>query len=307
LKKEVKKRNIWSIVLVIVVGVLLLMILSVFASLFGSNGFLGNVAVIPVNGVITVHGQSSLLGGEEATSEKLVKFIEEADENSMVEAIVFDINSPGGSAVASDEIASAIKRAEKPTVAIVREVGASGGYWIASSADHIIVNRMSIVGSIGVISSYLEFARLLENYNITYQRLVAGKYKDMGTPLKELDEEERVLIQGKIDKIHSFFIDEIAANRGLEREKVLELATGEIFLGVEALELGLVDELGDQKAVERYLKDEIGLEDIDYIYYRSTPSLWDAFGGIISPFFYYIGMGMGETVFNLNRNLGIQV
>ncbi len=302
-----KKRNVWPIVLVIVVVVLLFLILSIFASLFGSNGFLGNVAYIPVYGVITVNGQSSFLGQEEATSEKLVKFIEDAEEDPLIEAIVFDINSPGGSAVASDEIASAIKRAEKPTIALVREVGASGGYWVASSTDHIIANKMSIVGSIGVISSYLEFARLLENYNITYQRLVAGKYKDMGTPFKELTEEEEMILQTKLDKIHGFFIDEIAANRGLPREKVLEIATGEIFLGIEALELGLVDELGDQKALEKYLKEQIGLEDVDYTYYRSTPSLWEALSGIMSGFFYYIGMGMGETVFNLNKNTGIRV
>ena len=195
MKKTVKKRNVWPIVLVIVVAVLLFLILAMFAAVFGSDGFLGNVAYIPVWGTITVGGQSSFLAQEEATSEKLVKFIEDADEDPLIKAIVLDINSPGGSAVASDEIASAIKRAEKPTVAIVREVGASGGYWVASSTDHIIANRMSIVGSIGVISSYLEFARLLENYNITYQRLVAGKYKDMGTPFKELTEEEESILQ----------------------------------------------------------------------------------------------------------------
>lgn len=307
MKKEGKKRNIWAIVLVTIAVILLVLFFSAILSVFSSDGFLGNVAVIPVLGTITVQSQSGLLSQEGATSEKIVKFIEDADEDSMVKAIVLDINSPGGSAVASDEIAAAIKKAKKPTVALVREVGASGGYWIASSADHLIVNRMSIVGSIGVISSYIEFAKLLEDYNITYQRLVAGKYKDIGTPFKELTDEERLILQGKLDKIHGYFIDEIAANRGLERDKVLEIATGEIFLGVEALELGLVDELGGYDQVERYLKEEVGLDDVDYVYYRSKTGFWEALSGVMSPFFYYIGMGMGETVFNLNENTGIRI
>ena len=86
------------------------------------------------------------------------------EENKDIKAIVLEINSPGGSAVASDEIASAVKKSNKPTVAVIREAGASGGYWIASSTDHIIANRMSITGSIGVISSYLEFSGLIEKY-----------------------------------------------------------------------------------------------------------------------------------------------
>ena len=163
MKKRSKQRNIWAIVLIAIAVVLLVLFFSAIFSVFSSDGFLGNVAVIPVAGAITVQSQSGLLAEEGATSEKIVKFIEDADEDSMVKAIVLDINSPGGSAVASDEIAAAIKKAGKPTVALVREVGASGGYWVASSADHVIANRMSVVGSIGVISSYIEFAKLLEN------------------------------------------------------------------------------------------------------------------------------------------------
>lgn len=306
MKKRGKKRSTWWIILTVVLGLLLLIVLSFV--LVPDNIYGGNVAYIPVKGVIMVeNGGGGLLGGEVASSERIVDYIEEAAEDPYVEAILFDINSPGGSAVASDEIGQAIKRVDKPTIALVREVGASGGYWIASSTDHIVVNRMSIVGSIGVISSYLEFSRLLENYNITYQRMVAGKYKDMGTPFKELEDEEQEILQAKIDKIHDFFIDEISANRGIERSKVVEIATGEFFLGVEALELGLADELGGHEEAEKYLKEKLGLEYVEYVYYRSKPSLLEALSEITSPFFYYVGMGMGDTLFDTTNTLGIRI
>ncbi|MFC1800988.1 signal peptide peptidase SppA [Nanoarchaeota archaeon] len=267
----------------------------------------GNVALIPIKGTIVADGTPSMLGQELTSAEEVVAFIEEANQDPNIQAIVLDINSPGGSAVASDEIAEALKRTEKPTVAVIHEVGASGGYWIASATDQIISNRMSIVGSIGVISSYLEISQLLENYNVTYQRLVAGKYKDVGTPFKELTEEERNILQIKLDKIHDFFIDAVAENRNMPRENVAAIATGEIFLGTEALDLGLIDQLGNTKTAEEYLIQNFGLEEINYVSYESRPSLLSALTQTTAPFFYYIGIGMGQSLFDTTDTLGIRV
>ena len=120
----------------------------------------GNVALIRIRGPIMVDKSSDFISQSHASSENIIRLIDEADENPSIKAFIFDINSPGGSAVASDEIASRIKKLDKPTIALIREIGASGGYWIASSADVIVANKMSITGSIGVISSYLEFSGL---------------------------------------------------------------------------------------------------------------------------------------------------
>ena len=111
----------------------------------------GNVALITIEGVITTDGGASTIGETTISSSQITEFLADAEANKDIKAIVLEINSPGGSAVASDEIASAVKKSNKPTVAVIREAGASGGYWIASSTDHIIANRMSITGSIGVI------------------------------------------------------------------------------------------------------------------------------------------------------------
>ena len=147
----------------------------------------GNVAKIPIEGPITGNGGNSF-GDVAVSSSDVVEFIESADEDAQIKAILLEINSPGGSAVASDEIAAAIKKTEKPVVAVIREAGASGGYWIASAADHIIANRMSITGSIGVISSYLEFSGLMGKYGVGYQRLVSGGRKSIGGSLRKLDD-----------------------------------------------------------------------------------------------------------------------
>ena len=201
MKKVVeKKRRGGSIFWIILLTSLLIFIVipSIF-SLFNGNK-LGNVALIPVSGVITGNG-GKMIGAETVSAVTMVDFIKEADENPAIKVIVLEINSPGGSAVASDEIGVAIKNAKKPVLAYIREVGASGGYWIASATDRIFVNRMTITGSIGVISSYLEFSGLMEEYGVGYERLVSGDVKDMGTPYKKLAPAERAIMQKKMHLI----------------------------------------------------------------------------------------------------------
>lgn len=274
-------------------AVLLFVILPL--ALNGYGGSSGNIAIIPIEGVITGNG-ASVLGRESVSSQDIVGFIEEAEQNSRIDALLLEINSPGGSAVASDEVASAVKKVQKPVVAVIREVGASGGYWIASAADYVVANRMSITGSIGVLSSYLEFSGLMEEYGVSYQRLVAGEKKDIGTPFRQLKPEERSLLEQKLQTIHGFFIEEIAANRNLDLEAAEELATGEFYLGIEAWELGLVDQLGDREMAEEYLRSIHGIETFDYVEYRRTPGLLDIFASAANGFSFSLGRGMASLL-----------
>jgi len=244
-------------------------------------GDYGNkVAVIPIRGLITTQDAEMFFDG--TSSKEIIEYIEIADEDTSIKAIVFEINSGGGSAVASDEIGSAIKKTNKTTVAWIREAGASGGYWVASCTDHIIANRMSITGSIGVISSYIEFPGLLEKHNITYTRLVGGEYKDAGIPMRETTQEELDLMQEKVDVIHDIFIREVAVNRDLSEEYVREVATGMFFIGTEALELGLVDELGGKDEVEVYLSKELEIEEVNFVEYKRKKSVFESFGQVLS-------------------------
>ncbi|MBI4152954.1 signal peptide peptidase SppA [Candidatus Woesearchaeota archaeon] len=289
-----RRSNVWIVVLVVVLIIFFAMILVPLIFLFVPADFKqGNVAIIEIRGVITEDGDYSF-GQDTAASSDIVQFIHDADEDPLIKAIVVDINSPGGSAVASDEIASALKSTEKPTVALIHEIGTSGAYWIASAADTIIANRMSITGSIGVIASYLEFSQLMGDYGISYQRFVGGNYKDLGTPFKSPTDAERKLFQSKIDKIHGSFIDEIAKNRKLSESQVRQLATGEFFLGSEAKERGLVDMLGNQQTLEEYL-EQAGIAEIEFVWYSHEPTFLEALAGLANEQFFFMGKGIGNA------------
>lgn len=293
-KKEVSV--IWMVVIILAIFFCVSLFFSMIIALFVSDGGLAsNVALIPIKGVITVEGGDGW-GASYTSSRDIVNFIEEADESPYVKAIVFDINSPGGSPVASKEIADAIKRTKKPTISVIREMGASGAYWIASATDHIIANELSMTGSIGVISSYVEFAEFIDQHNVTYRRLVAGERKDIGDPFKELSSEEEAIMQDKLDKIHNYFIAAVSANRNLSMEKTRKLATGEVFLGVEALEFGLVDEVGDMTVAKKRLKDTLNITDVEFAEYKTAESFFDILTGVMSDHSFMIGKGLGTAL-----------
>jgi protease-4 len=291
--EEYSKKKVIILTVAIVLGVILV-IIPLITTLFSHNSF-GNVALIPLEGTITSQGGSTF-GETTISASEIVDYIKEADKNPLVKVILLEINSPGGSAVASDEIATAVKETKKPVVALIKEVGASGGYWIASASDHIIANRMSITGSIGVISSYLEFSGLMDKYGVSYERLIAGEHKDLGTPLKKLYPEEKQILQKKLNTIHQFFIKGVAENRNLPKEEVEKLATGEFYLGVEALELDLIDQLGNKDTAESYLKEKYNLEKIEYITYKHPAGFFETLSGVFSEFFFKAGQGFGSMI-----------
>lgn len=289
------KRSPWLTVILIILGLTLLsLVLAGAVGLFIEAPQMGNVAVIKVTGPITVERMGGWRDGG-TSSRDVAELLKDAEEDFGIDAILMDINSPGGSAVASDEIGQAIKNSSKPTVALIRELGASGGYWVASAADHIIANRLSLTGSIGVIGSYLEVADLLSRYNVTYRRLVAGKYKDMGSPFRELTEEEQQLFQSVLDNMREEFIDEVARNRNLDRDGVERLATGQIFLGKQALELGLVDELGSEPEAIAYLESQLNTT-VELVPFEPEKTFFDLLAGMFVQQAFTVGEGIGNTV-----------
>src|ERR671914_1471764 len=174
-------------------------------------------------------------------------------ESKRVPAIVLDIDSPGGSATGSDDLFLALERlaAKKPLVAAIRGTGASGAYLAAVAARRIVANPTAIVGSIGVINVAPRLPRLLDRVGVNVSEHTAGRLKGMGAPWRDESVPEAEKEQALVDGIYASFVGRVADARRLSRERVLELATGEVWLGHEALELGLVDEIGDlERAVE---------------------------------------------------------
>ena len=294
-----QKNRLWQAIKIILGLIILSFVLSIIASLFiedDFDGLDGNVAVIDVTGTILAEEDTDFIFEYATSSDDIRELIRKADRNDGIKAIVFRINSPGGSAVASEEIANEIKKANKTTVAWIREIGTSGAYWIASSADHVIANRMSITGSIGVIASYLGFAGFLQDYNVTYERLVSGNLKDIGSPFKEMTQEERILFQKSLDSIHEYFVEEVAKNRNLKKRDVEKIATAQFFIGAEAKELGLVDELGGREEVIAYVEEKIG-EEADFVNYEAEKGFFESLGKIFNENSFYIGKGIGNSMF----------
>ena len=300
MKKRGKQISIGLIILIVILALIIISFISCTIILFAETPITGNIALISIKGPITVEGSSSF-GMKGTSSTNTIDFLKKADEAQMIKAVVLEINSPGGSAVASKEISDAVKRIKKPTYAVIREVGASGGYWIASACDKIIANEMSITGSIGVISSYLQFEGLLNRYNISYERLVSGKYKDTGSPFKELALDERQLLQNKINKIHSVFAQEVSENRNLSSNVLQIISSAEFFLGIEALELGLVDVLGDMHTAEEIIKSDLKLDKINFAKYEKPKGLIESLAGVFAYNSFYVGKGIGSMLFDMNN------
>lgn len=253
-----------------------------------------NVALIRVEGPILLGGSKDLFTSV-PSSKTVLDFIKQADANEQIRAIILEINSPGGTAVASQEIVQAIKDSNKVTLAWVREIGASGAYWVASATDHVISHDLSLVGSIGVISSYVDIAGLMDDHNVTYNRIVAGKYKDTGIPFRGLEPDERELLQSKTDLIYEYFVRDVAANRNMSYDDVLVLADGSVYLGVEASKNGLVDELGGYAAVEQHLRDVLNVTELEVYTFMQSKTFFERIIEISADPFYAMGRGIGDT------------
>jgi len=213
----------------------------------------GKVAVIRLNGIITSSGQSGLLASG-GISPKLVRdYLREAESDGGVKAVVLRVNSPGGSAGASQEIASEIRRFKettgKPVIISMGDIAASGGYYISAYADRIVANPSTLTGSIGVITDFIYIEGLLEKLGLELEIVKTGRHKDMG--IWPLTDEQRKIMQDITDDLYEQFVAAVAQGRGLTAAQVRELATGQLYTGNQALSLGLVDELGGlDKAVE---------------------------------------------------------
>ncbi|MBI5003191.1 signal peptide peptidase SppA [Candidatus Woesearchaeota archaeon] len=308
IEKQEQPRTPW---LWIIGGIIVFSIISFFVFIFAvifiasdSEPTTGNVAVIPMKGVIMIDSEDRLFSTNVASSTEIVALIKKAENDPSIKAIVFDINSPGGAPVASAEIARAIKESNKPTVAVIREVGASGAYWAASAADHIIANEVSITGSIGVLASYLEYGDFLTRYNVSYARFVSGDHKDMGSPYREMTNEEKEIYQQTLDKLHAVFIGSVAENRRLEYGYVEELATGQIYIGSEAVDLGLIDQLGGKQEAYAYIGSTLNIT-VAPVLFEEEKSFFEVLASALDNSAFHVGTGIGAVLVEDDRGIKI--
>lgn len=195
---------------------------------------------------------------DQSSSEDIVFAIQQADADDEIKAIILEVDSSGGFAVAGEEVANALKKVKKPTIAWIRELGLSAAYWSATGANTIFASTVSDVGSIGVTLSYLDNYKKNLKDGLTFNSLSTGKFKDTGNPGKLLTTEEKDLIMRDLNIANEHFIKSVAANRNLDIEKVRQLADGSSMPGELALQNGLIDKIGGIYQIKDYLKEKIG-------------------------------------------------
>lgn len=208
-----------------------------------------SIAVVDIDGeIVTGKSESNFLfGGKKVGSDSVIEELKKIEERDDVKAVILRINSPGGSAIASDMIYEAVlklKAKKKYIVASLGNVAASGGYYIALSADTIVTNKGTLTGSIGVIGELLKGRQLLENIGIKQETIKTGEHMDMDSFGKDLTEREMQMLQKYQQKVYEDFKMIVAKERDIHIEDVEKVAQGRIFSGQKAKELKLVDQFG---------------------------------------------------------------
>lgn len=231
-----------------------------------------NVAVLPVEGtILPFHGlvDAPLV----VTPEMVETFMDTVEEQGDIAAVLIEINSPGGTPVASQRIAERLHNSPLPSVGLIGDLGASGGYMVAIATDYLIASPMSTVGSIGVTMSYVENSKQNEEEGLTYVELNTGKFKDSGTPEKPLSEEERALFQRDLDMLHTEFVNMVALYREKPVEEVRALADGSTMTGSRALENGLVDAVGGRREARQAFAKILAIDEADVSFCEYESSL----------------------------------
>lgn len=242
-------------------GAFFLFILAVFALVyitlhsgqqtasFGSS-FGDKIAVVDLEGVIL---------SPKSTVDQLKKY---ADDDS-VKAIILHVNSPGGGVAASEEIYREVKRIrdekKKRIVAAIESVGASGAYYVSSATNKIYADEGSIVGSIGVISEWVNYGDLLHWAKLKAIVMKAGEFKDTGNPTREMTPSEQQYLQSLIDNMHSQFIQAVADGRKMKYQDVKVIADGKVWTGQQAASMKLIDQVADFQAAVKDTAKSVGI------------------------------------------------
>lgn len=231
------------------------------AGLFVSD----KIAVVDVSGLIMNGRSDGLLGPHENPVSLFIEKIDKAQKDPDVRALVLRINSPGGGVTASDlmyrRLVEFKKERKVPVIAVIEDVGASGGYYLASAADTIIVAPTSITGSIGVIVQTFSLAGTLAKLGIEAKAITSGPMKDMASLFKPLDPADQKILQTLVTEFYGHFIDVVAAGRPkLSKDEVKKLADGRIYTGDQAVANGLADQAGDVKSAVALAKSKAGVK-----------------------------------------------
>ncbi len=233
------------------------------------------IAIIDVNGVLTTGRGLPIIGSGENQVSFLTEKLDRARSDRNVKAVVLRINSPGGSVTASElmhrEIRHFRNATGKPVVAVMMDVAASGGYYIASACDEIVAHPSTVTGSIGVIMQLFDVTGTMRMIGVTPNTIKSGDQKGGGSPFEELSPRQRDVFQSAIDDFYAQFVAAVDEGRPeLTEERVRALADGRIYTASQALEVGLIDEIGSLRETIAKLRKNIDAGYVRLVTYHRT-------------------------------------
>jgi protease IV len=240
------------------------------------------VVMIPIRGMIMLDDAEGMFASSSGSAQMALKSIHRATADQKVKALILDIDSGGGGITASDVILQALldfkdSQPGRKVVSVFGDMAASGAYYIAVGSDTIVARPTSVTGSIGVLMQSINVKELGEKIGIRDVTIKSGKNKDILNPFTDLSDEQRAMLQGIVNSLHERFIGIVAEHRELSVEKVRELADGRVFLAQEAMELGLVDEVGYWKDGVAATAGLLDVPDVKVFRYEKEFSLSDIF------------------------------
>jgi protease-4 len=309
--RRIKRRLIAGVIALHAAAVLASVVLIVKAKDDGPKGEHGSAKgllnMTPKDSVGWVSIRGPIMSSEtgkpwERGAEQWARRIEALAETKGVKAIVLDINSPGGSVGAVQELYMRILRVKKekkiPFVALFGDVSASGGYYLGAACDKIVAHPGTLTGSIGVIFSVTNMEGLFNKVGFKMDPIKSGKHKDIGSPARAMTVEERKILQDLIDDAYGQFVQAVADGRHMTVEEVKPLADGRIYSGNQALALKLVDQLGDSLDATKLAAQMGGIKDEKPRVRRDTEKLNDIFELLETRARLTLGMSAGGVTLN---------
>lgn len=235
--------------------------------------FEDKIGIIRFEGIILTSGADSPFSTSGIiTASQVKRWLREINQDNDLKALIIEVNSPGGSPVASDEIYKAIqtlRRSGKSVVIVMEDTATSGAYYFSAAADKIVASPATLTGSIGVITEIANFEELFNKLGISIEVYTSGKFKDITSPVRERSEEEKELIRDYVNSAYDLFVKRVVEGRGMEEARIKELAQGQIFSGERALELGLIDQLGSVDEALSTAKNLQNLQNVRIVRYRT--------------------------------------
>lgn len=287
----------WRDILYPLVIVILIAVIIILAVEGGSiNGKSRKVALVDIQGTIADTSEPF----QTTTTPDKVRSLTKKALSQGVEGIIYRINSPGGTVVTSKDVFRVINGSSVPTTCLMKDYATSGAYWASLGCDKIIADPMTVTGNIGAKSSYLEFSGLLNELGVEYVNLTSGKFKDMGSPLRNITEEEREIMLSNLNHIEDEFLTTVQERRNLSSQVRQELSEGGILLGRRAEKLNLVDYLGGRRKAKEIMKQLADLEQVEIVKMEQERGLTD----LLSRLFVRLGAGIGQS---LNQAQGSRI